>query len=128
MSVYFEKYSQAVENAVYDLTNERLRFSYGTDGIVTFLDGSSHNITQDEISQKTDELYALMPFQELREKRNKLLTESDWTQMSDVVLVDKEDWKTYRQALRDLPIVSANTTYDVVGNLINVEYPMKPNA
>ena len=128
MSVYFEKYSQAVENAVYDLTNKRLRFSYDTSGIVTFLNDSSNNLTQEEISQKTDELYASMPLQDLREKRNQLLTESDWTQIGDVVLADKEEWKTYRQALRDLPSVSVNAAYDVVGNLINVEYPMKPNA
>lgn len=128
MSVYFKKYSQAVENAVYDLTNKRLRFSYDTSGIVTFLNDSSNNLTQEEISQKTDELYASMPLQDLREKRNQLLTESDWTQFGDVVLADKEEWKTYRQALRDLPSVSVNAAYDVVGNLINVEYPMKPNA
>ena len=41
--------------------------------------------------------------EELREKRNKLLVESDWTQFRDVVLADDEAWKTYRQALRDLP-------------------------
>ena len=125
MSVYFEKYSQAVENAVYDLTNKRLRFSYDTSGIVTFLNDSSNNLTQEEISQTTDELYALMPLQDLREKRNQLLTESDWTQIGDVVLADKEEWKTYRQALRDLPSVSANAAYDVAGNLINVNYPTK---
>lgn len=125
MSVYFEKYSQAVENAVYDLTNKRLRFSYDTSGIVTFLNDSSNNLTQEEISQKTDELYASMPLQDLREKRNQLLTESDWTQIGDVVLADKEEWKTYRQALRDLPSVSVNAAYDVAGNLINVNYPTK---
>jgi len=63
----------------------------------------SSNPTQEEITAKQNEIYALKPLQELREKRNKLLAESDWTQMSDVVLADKEDWKMYRQALRDLP-------------------------
>jgi len=28
---------------------------------------------------------------------------SDWTQMPDVVLANKSDWATYRQALRDIP-------------------------
>ena len=43
----------------------------------------------------------------LREKRNILLAESDWTQSRDVTLSNDADWKTYRQALRDLP---ANTS------------------
>lgn len=35
--------------------------------------------------------------------RNKELSLSDWTQLSDVDLANKWDWATYRQALRDLP-------------------------
>jgi len=37
-----------------------------------------------------------------RGKRNKLLKDSDWTQLPDVPLATKEAWATYRQALRDL--------------------------
>lgn len=44
----------------------------------------------------------------MRTKRDRLLTESDWTQSRDVTLSDDNDWKTYRQALRDLP--SGKTT------------------
>jgi hypothetical protein len=45
---------------------------------------------------------------ELREERNFLLAESDWTQASDSPLSDevKAEWTVYREALRDLP---ANT-------------------
>ena len=39
----------------------------------------------------------------LRSTRNTLLSESDWTQGKDVVLSNDAEWKTYRQALRDLP-------------------------
>jgi len=39
----------------------------------------------------------------IRTIRNELLTSSDWTQIPDVELDDKEEWKTYRKALRDLP-------------------------
>ena len=35
-----------------------------------------------------------------REERNRKLTETDWMACSDVTMV--EDWKTYRQALRDI--------------------------
>lgn len=37
------------------------------------------------------------------ERRNQLLSESDWTQLPDVT-VDKSAWATYRQALRDVPL------------------------
>jgi hypothetical protein len=40
----------------------------------------------------------------MRDKRNALLTQSDWTQMPDSPLSDakKAEWATYRQALRDI--------------------------
>lgn len=39
-----------------------------------------------------------------RQKRNKLLERSDWTQLSDVALTDpeKDQWRVYRQALRNM--------------------------
>lgn len=37
----------------------------------------------------------------VRAERNKLLAESDWTQVADAP-VDKAAWATYRQALRDI--------------------------
>lgn len=39
----------------------------------------------------------------IRNKRNELLKESDWTQLPDVN-ISKEEWVTYRQALRDITI------------------------
>jgi hypothetical protein len=41
----------------------------------------------------------------IREHRNKLLAESDWTQMPDSPLDNetKKQWQNYRKALRDLP-------------------------
>jgi len=36
-----------------------------------------------------------------RDKRNALLTESDWTQVADAP-VDQTAWANYRQALRDI--------------------------
>lgn len=38
----------------------------------------------------------------VRQKRNQLLQESDWTQLPDVPLTDKNQWAIYRQALRDV--------------------------
>lgn len=42
--------------------------------------------------------------EEIRQKRNKFLTDSDWTQGNDCPLSNemKEKWAEYRQALRDI--------------------------
>lgn len=41
----------------------------------------------------------------MRQERNALLAQSDWTQSADSPLSDskKQEWATYRQALRDFP-------------------------
>jgi hypothetical protein len=40
---------------------------------------------------------------EMREERNKLLSDSDFRVLPDYSNVNKEDWITYRQKLRDFP-------------------------
>ena len=55
-------------------------------------------------------------WKKLREKRNLLLAETDWTANSDVTMSDA--MRTYRQALRDLPSSTSNPD-DVV-------FPTKP--
>jgi len=54
---------------------------------------------------------------EIRHRRNMLLLESDWTQVDDSP-VNKAEWATYRQELRDLPL-QAGFPFDVT-------YPTKP--
>jgi len=39
--------------------------------------------------------------EEVRSERNQLLSETDWMANSDVTMSD--EWRTYRQALRDIP-------------------------
>lgn len=55
--------------------------------------------------------------EQVRSRRDKLLDESDWTQMPDAP-VDKEVWSAYRQALRDIPQQS--------GFPFDVEWPEVP--
>ena len=55
----------------------------------------------------------------LREKRNRLLAETDFYALSDVTLAD--NMKTYRQNLRDLP-----DGKDTVDKCDNVTWPTKP--
>jgi|TARA_E500000178_G_C16827612_1_gene664516 hypothetical protein len=57
----------------------------------------------------------------LRIKRNRLLTETDWMANSDVTMSD--DWKTYRQDLRDLP-----SGLDTVEKVEAKEFPTKPSG
>ena len=47
----------------------------------------------------------LVEHDQIRSKRNRLLVDSDWTQLSDVPLTteEKTQWATYRQELRDFP-------------------------
>jgi len=56
--------------------------------------------------------------QEVRSKRNRLLSASDWTQLLDSP-VDQSAWATYRQALRDIP--------EQVGFPTNVTWPTEPS-
>ena len=55
----------------------------------------------------------------LRERRNWLLQETDWMANVDVTMSD--DWKTYRQNLRDL-----TNGLDTVDKVKNVTWPTKP--
>ena len=81
---------------------------------------------KDEIDEKPvatiEELEAVkleLDKEYVRNLRNRLLIESDWTQNRDVVLSNDAEWKTYRQALRDLP---ANTS-----DWTNPPWPTKPS-
>ena len=58
----------------------------------------------------------------MRAGRDKLLSESDWTQGRDVTLSNDSDWTTYRQALRDLP--SGKTTK---AHVDGATWPTKPS-
>ena len=60
--------------------------------------------TYDGKTFKTNEvtLTAEQKLNEVRLERDKFLKMSDWTQNRDVTLSNDADWKTYRQALRDI--------------------------
>ena len=55
----------------------------------------------------------------VRDQRNRMLSESDWTQLSDSPLTEeqKQEWVVYRQALRDI------TTQE---DPFNITWPEKP--
>ncbi len=47
----------------------------------------------------------IVTWDEIRQRRDELLCDTDWTQLSDCQLSEeeKEQYRIYRQALRDLP-------------------------
>lgn len=53
----------------------------------------------------------------IRATRNRKLAETDWRALSDLTLSD--EWKTYRQALRDLPSTQSDPD--------NITYPTPPS-
>jgi len=60
----------------------------------------------------------------IKKKRDFLLLNSDWTQLGDNELTDakKAEWRTYRQALRDLP-----QTYSSATQKSDIVWPTKPS-
>jgi hypothetical protein len=61
---------------------------------------------------------------EIRRERDNLLILSDWTQLPDCTLTNVQinDWKIYRQSLRDVP-----TTQSSVTGTHEVLWPAKPS-
>ena len=78
-------------------------------------------LTEEEISEMATAATQGLTL-ENRAKRNQLLADSDWTQMSDSALTDevKTSWATYRTALRTLP-EHANWP-----NLEDADWPVSP--
>jgi len=67
-----------------------------------------------------------LPLMVLRQERDLLLQESDWSQGTDVPSDLKTAYATYRQELRDLPANSPDAAMDSNGVLTGVTWPTKP--
>ena len=91
-----------------------------------WLDSSQTKPTETEINNKISELDAAEAMRLLRLERNSRIAETDWRALSDLTLPDA--WKTYRQALRDLPASASPTldsNYDL--DLTSVTWPTIPS-
>ena len=80
-----------------------------------FVDTEDKTAAEQELEYKAriDEQQAI----NVRNQRNQLLKDSDWTQISDAT-VNKEVWLTYRQALRDITLQE--------GFPFNLTWPTQP--
>ena len=86
--------------------------------------------TEEQVTAKIAEIKAAEPMTLLRDERNILLAQTDFTQLGDIGLSDskKAEWVSYRKALRDLPSVS-NPKLNSFGDLdmSSVSWPSKPS-
>ena len=89
-------------------------------------DPKDFGTTWKAVSDKKTELVNAEPMRLLRVERNRLLAETDWMANSDVTLAD--NWKTYRQQLRDLPAsASPKLSSDGSLDMSSVTFPTKPS-
>jgi len=100
--------------------NPNAEFSVNADDIdqITWL-GDTTPISKADIQAQFTAVELDYALNNLREKRNTLLRETDYMANSDVTMSD--EWKTYRQALRDLP-----SGLDTVAKVEAKEFPEKP--
>ena len=91
-----------------------------------WLDSGYTKPTETEVTNKLAELDAAEPMRLLRLERDRRIKLTDWRASSDLTLSDA--WKTYRQALRDLP-ASATPKLDSSYNLdlTSVTWPTEPS-
>ena len=89
-----------------------------TEGTPVLVDGVYYqswiqtNCTDTEIAYKLENQWV-----EVREIRNQLLTECDWTQLADIPTETKAVWTEYRTQLRDITSQS---------NPFSINWPTKP--
>ena len=85
------------------------------------VDATAEDITQCNNDQANAPTEFSIKMEQLREKRNMFLKETDWTANSDVTM--SSEMTTYRQALRD--ITNDLTTVEDVEAVV---WPEKPEA
>ena len=93
---------------------------------IEWLDSGQTKPTETEINNKISELNSAEAMRLLRLERNARIAETDWRASSDLTMSDA--WKTYRQALRDLP-ATASPSLDSNGDLdfTSVTWPTEPS-
>ena len=89
-------------------------------------DSSQTKPTETEVNNKISELDNAEPMRLLRIERDTRIAKTDWRASSDLTLTDV--WKTYRQALRDLPASATpklDSYYEL--DLTSVTWPTEPS-
>ena len=88
------------------------------EGEPTLIDGKFYqNWEQTPASEEEINIRIIAKWFEIRQERNQLLTECDWTQLADIPSETKTAWTEYRQTLRNI------TNQE---NPFNIVWPVKP--
>ena len=118
----------------YDITSALVALKPGAEWVLRgteysgleWLDSSQTKPTETEINSKIASLDSAEPMRLLRVERDKRNANTDWRASSDLTLADA--WKTYRQALRDLPASATpklDSYYEL--DLTSVTWPTEPS-
>ena len=104
--IYSLRYSKDLDTEEEFIAALSIEKGADEDGNAIYLDSSEwpSQLTWSAVKTKWDAKIAAQPLADLRGVRNDKLAATDWMANSDVTMTD--NWKTYRQELRDLP---ANT-------------------
>ena len=93
---------------------------------IQWFDSSVTKPTESALNDRVAELNAAEPMRLLRIERDKRLAACDWRASSDLTIPDA--WKTYRQALRDLPANASpklDSKFEL--DLTSVTWPTEPS-
>lgn len=82
---------------------------------INFFGSNIEKPPKEEFEAKLQELIDAQPWKELREERNKRLSQCDWvaTRAFTTNTPVPEEWKVYMQALRDLPATTEDPSSPV---------------
>ena len=95
---------------------------------IVWKDTTQTKPTEEEIISKINELNTTLGWEILRIERNNLLKETDKYMVIDYPNLSESklnEWKTYRQLLRDLPL-NTKPSVNEDCELINVSWPTQP--
>lgn len=112
---------EIVEEAIRNL-DKNANFNIHNDGSIQLFDT---NLTIDDVLNECQNVISNAPMAELRFQRNLRLKESEEAGKGLQDRPFTQAQLDYRQALRDLP-ANSNPSLDADGNLIGVEWPVKP--
>jgi len=101
---------------VVSLTDDQATQFSSTEKPMFYIDGEVKTLAQKIYTESPDDIK-----RNIRFNRDRMLLESDWTQLADSPLSDskKAEWATYRQTLRDLT--------DNIDSSGSVTYPDAPS-